>query len=106
MRLNVYAVVNLHHKQNGVRGVDGEMAQSPTASAQRPAPNQKVLPHKDDIQIKTGKGLVYRPPTSDAGGILVACTILGCWTALFIHALWFVKLPWAVTEGKTMLQTC
>ncbi len=82
------------------------MAQRPTPSAQRPAPNQKNLPHEDDIQIKKGKGLVYRPPTSDARGIMVACIILGCWAALFIHALWFVKLPWAVTEGKATLKTC
>ncbi|GIL59465.1 hypothetical protein Vafri_14109 [Volvox africanus] len=63
---------------------------------------QYYLPRELD-DARTQKHLVhlYRPPRSDWPGILVACGVLGCWAAIFIHALWFIKLPWTSEEPSS-----
>jgi hypothetical protein len=64
---------------------------------------QYHLPREVEGDYRTQKDKVhlYRPPRSDWPGILVACAVIGVWTALFIHALWFVKLPWTTTANPT-----
>ncbi|GFR41535.1 hypothetical protein Agub_g2248 [Astrephomene gubernaculifera] len=62
---------------------------------------QYHLPHEEDgARTLKEKVHLYRPPRSDLPGILVACTVIGCWAGLFIHALWFIKLPWTVGHGE------
>ncbi|GLC42230.1 hypothetical protein PLESTB_000645100 [Pleodorina starrii] len=66
---------------------------------------QYHLPQEVDGDFRTHKDKVhlYRPPRSDRPGIIVACTVLGCWAALFIHALWFIKLPWTSENPSSWL---
>lgn len=61
---------------------------------------QYHLPTENDKRALTDRKHLYRPPKSDAGGIAVALAVIGCWAALFIHGLWFIKLPFNVASGE------
>ncbi|KAG2500455.1 hypothetical protein HYH03_002022 [Edaphochlamys debaryana] len=54
----------------------------------------------EDAHFGRDKVHLYRPPRSDWAGIAIACTVIGTWAALFVHALWFIKLPWALQPGE------
>lgn len=49
----------------------------------------------DDTATLKHKRHLYSPPKSDAAGVAIACSVIGLFSLLFIHALFLMKLPFA-----------
>ncbi|KAL6754642.1 beta-carotene C-4 oxygenase [Haematococcus lacustris] len=59
---------------------------------------QYSLPSEESDAARPGLKNAYKPPPSDTKGITMALAVIGSWAAVFLHAIFQIKLPTSLDQ--------